>query len=494
MRQYIKEIGAHGIVYTVSNVLNKTIGLILIPIYARFLTVSDYGILSIITPFIATILVLFSFGLRSSYTRFYFDQNEDPYHRQLLGNTLFTSFVIGTVFFAFLLFFGKAFLESLFPGIPFVPFFRLALLTAYFSMFYEILLNVYRTRRQSISFGILSVVRFTLVIVLTIILVVPYRMGALGKVLGEFYITAAFFVICLVLLLREARFRLDFTLIRNLLRYALPIVPHMLSAIIIRLAAQLIINKTDGLDATAVYNMGFLIGSIISLLAISINQSWGPAFMKMATQEEDNARNVFAQLTTYYVLLVFVLSFVLIVFNHHIVLLLANEKYIGSAAVVPVIILSFGLNAIYFVLSNSIMVNKKQVRLLPLLTISSALINIAANIILIRQYGIMGAAYAHLITNFYMVVLGYFVAQKAFHMKYEYRRILLLVIALGLSYLCFRLLGLWKVESLVLELGLKLLVSILPVALLLLFRFFKKSELLNLMDIYRKTRKHYLGR
>ena len=117
--------------------------------------------------------------------------------------------------------------------------------------------------------------------------------------------------------------------------------------------------------------MGFLIGSIISLLAISINQSWGPTFMKMATEDEGNAKSVFARLTTYYILLVTVLSFVLVVFNRNIVLLLANEKYTESIVVVPVIILSFGLNAIYFILSNSIMVNKKQVRLLPLLTISS---------------------------------------------------------------------------------------------------------------------------
>ncbi len=494
MRQYIKEIGAHGIIYTISNVLNKTIGLILIPIYARFLTVSDYGILSIITPFIATILVLFSFGLRSSYTRFYFDQTDSGYHRQLLGNTLFTSFIIGTAFFAVLILFGQSFLEALFPGIPYVPFFRYALLIAYFSIYYEILLNVYRTKRKSVSYGVLSVIRFTLVIVLTIVLVVRYKQGALGKVLAEFYVTLGFFLICLILLLREATFKLNFTLIKNMLAYALPIVPHMLSAIIIRIAAQQIINKSEGLDATGVYNMGFLIGSIISLVAISINQSWGPLFMKMATQDESKARKVFSQLTTYYTLLVLVFSFFLIVFNRNIVLLLASEKYMGSIAIVPVIIVSFGLNAIYYVLANSIMVNKKQVRLLPLITISSAVINIVANIILIGIYGIIGAAYAHLLTNLYMLVLGFFVAQKAFHMKYEYRRIALLFVSVGLSYLCFRLLESIAIHSTFLEIGLKLLLTLLPLGLLFLFRFFKKSELLNLLDIYKKIRIQYLGR
>lgn len=494
MRQYIKEIGAHGIIYTISNALNKTIGLILIPIYARYLTVSDYGILSIITPFIATVLVVFSFGLRSSYTRFYFDQSESSYHQNLLGNTLITSFLIGSVFFAVFLLFGQPFLEGLFPGIPYVPFFRYALLIAYLSIYYEILLNVYRTQRKSISYGILSVIRFTLVIALTIILVIRYKQGALGKVLAEFYVTAGFFIICLVLLLREARFKLDFTLIKNMLAYALPIVPHMLSAIITRIAAQQIINKTDGLDATAIYNMGFLIGSIISLLAVSINQSWAPTFMKMATEDESNAKKVFSQLTTYYTLLVVVLSFFLIVFNRNIVLLLASEKYMSSIAIVPVIIVSFGLNAIYFVLANSIMVNKKQVRLLPLLTISAAVINIFANLILIRIYGIIGAAYAHLLTNLYMVVLGFFVAQKAFHMKYEYKRVALLFVAAGLSYLCFLWLESFSIQRLFLEIGLKLLLTLLPIALLFLFRFFRKSELLNLLDIYRKTRAHYLGR
>ena len=65
MRNYIKEIGSHGIIYSISNLLSKAIGLILIPIYAKYLTVSDYGILSIITPFIAIVLVIFDFGLKS---------------------------------------------------------------------------------------------------------------------------------------------------------------------------------------------------------------------------------------------------------------------------------------------------------------------------------------------------------------------------------------------------------------------------------------------
>ena len=494
MRNYIKEIGSHGIIYSISNLLSKAIGLILIPIYAKYLTVSDYGILSIITPFIAIVLVIFDFGLKSSYTRFYFDQNDVDYQRKLLGNTLFMGFLIGTFSFVFLMIFGHTFLEKLFPGIPFVPFFRYALMIAYFSIFYEMLLNVYRTQRKSIRFGIFSVIKFSLVLVFSIILIVQYSKGALGKVMSDFYVAALFLLISLIPLLKEARFELDFTLIKNLLKYALPIVPYALSTIIVRIVAQMIINKSDGLDATGIYNMGFLIGSMISLIAVSINQSWAPHFMKMATQDENTTKKVFAQLSTYYILLLTTISFFLIVYSENIVLLLADAKYSGSIAIVPVIILSFAINGIYFIFANCIMVNKSQVKLLPLLTISFAIVNIVANLILIKRYGMIGAAYAHLISNIYVVILGFFLAQRSFKMEYEYKRIAMLVVSFAGSYLVFRFTETLQISSLFSELGLKLLLTILPLGILLLFRFFSKSELSNLLDVYRKTKKHYLGK
>lgn len=493
MRNYIKEIGSHGVIYSISNILTKAIGLILIPVYAKHLTVSDYGILSIITPFTATILVLFDFGLKGSYTRFYFDHSDRDYQRKLLGNILFVGFIIAATFFILLMFFGKPFVERLFPGIPFVPFFRYALMIAFFSVYYEMLMTVYRAKRQSINFGIFSVIKFTMIIVFTIILIIRYNQGALGKVMSEFYVSAAFLVICLIPLLKEARFEIDTTLIKNFLKYALPIVPHALSAIIVRIVAQLIINKTDGLDATAIYNMGFLIGSIISLIAISINQSWAPLFMKMATRDEVTTKKVFSQLSTYFALLLFTIAFFLIVYSENIVLLLANEKYAGSIAVVPIVIISFTLSGIYFIFANCIMVNKSRVKLLPVLTISFAVVNIIANILLVGRYGIVGAAYAHLISNFYLVIVSFFLAQRSFKMDYEFRRILMLTVSFAASFLVFRFIDSLSINFLFAELVIKFFLALLPLLLLIVFRFFRKSEIANLLDIYRKTKKQYLG-
>ena len=108
MRNYIKEIVSHGIIYSISNLLTKAIGLILIPVYAKYLTVSDYGILSIITPFTATVLVMFDFGLKASYSRFYFDHPDRSYQRKLLGNTLMISVLIGTIFFILYILIGHS--------------------------------------------------------------------------------------------------------------------------------------------------------------------------------------------------------------------------------------------------------------------------------------------------------------------------------------------------------------------------------------------------
>ncbi|MDZ7778280.1 MAG: oligosaccharide flippase family protein [Bacteroidales bacterium] len=123
MRQYIKEIGAHSSIYAVSNILTKAIGVLLIPIYTRFLTTEDYGIISIITPLINAVAIFYSFGLRQAYGRFHFDQEDkSKEQKQLLGTVLLFIITIGLTGNIIIILLGESFFENVFPEIDFYPF------------------------------------------------------------------------------------------------------------------------------------------------------------------------------------------------------------------------------------------------------------------------------------------------------------------------------------------------------------------------------------
>ena len=66
-------------IYTIGNIINKSLGFILIPIYSIYLTTSDYGIISGMTLFMSLTAVIITLSLDRAVYRCYFDyEKEEP--------------------------------------------------------------------------------------------------------------------------------------------------------------------------------------------------------------------------------------------------------------------------------------------------------------------------------------------------------------------------------------------------------------------------------
>jgi len=492
VRNYIKDVGKHSAIYTISSFLTKAIGIILIPIYTRFLTPDDYGIIAIVVPLVQAFFILFSFGVPSATSRFHFDfTDRSEEQKNFFGTVLLFMSILGfTLSFLFSIF-GKPLFMKIFPGIDFYPYIILAIWIAFFMLVYNFKLTIFRVRNMSLNYGLFSVLKFTGIVVLTIITVVHFGMGALGRVLSEFIIVLLVFVVGWILVLKDINFRIVKSHLKAALKYALPVIPHTFSGIILSLAAKYFLNLNQGLSSAGLYNIGFLIASIMNLIVYSINLSWAPFFMKLASEKKDDAKPIVSQLTTYYILFIFFIGLGLAFFSDEIVVVLTTEEYYAANAIVPILTFQYLLTGMNYMMINKIVFVKKAVKYIPILTVSSAVLNIVMNYFLTPKYGITGAAWSSVISTMFLLVFAFFVSQKVYRIKYEYMRIILIFITTFVLFAAYHLLG--KLEfHLIYSILIK--VSLLTSYLVLLFimGFFRRSEIENLKDIYRKVRKRIL--
>lgn len=492
MRQYIREIGTHSAIYTVSNVLTKAIGIILIPIYTRFLTVEDYGIISIVAPVINAFLIIYTFGMRATYGRFFFDHKDRSVEqKRTLG--MITTFILllGLVGNILLTFFGKPLFERLFPGVDFYPYIILGLWTSFFLLTFDMKLNLFRLRQQSIAYGAFSLLKFLLIVALTIYMVVALKMGALGKILSEFIICGVFFLASFFLLLKDLIISFNVTKFKELLKYALPILPHNLAGVVLGLTAKYYLNINQGVDAAGIFNIAFLMGTIMNLLITSINLTWNPFFMRTASSKQpEEAKRIFAQLTTYYTVVVVFLGLLIAMFSEEAIILLTTEPYYGAINIAPILVFAYVIQGGYYMVVTKIFYVKKATRYLAYITVTSALINIFFNALLVPKFGLSGSAWAFIITTSFMFIVTFFTSQKFYHIKYEYRRLLLLLMISMICVAGYYLFSLADVSYFV-NILLKAGILFLYLALLFLFRLFRKSEIENLMDILKKIRRRY---
>ena len=89
-RSIRKRIAFGSIVYGLGGMLLKSISILLVPIYTRVLSTSEYGILSSVNITAQLLAIFMGLSLSASLIRFHFDQT-DPVARRRIYGTLFLS-------------------------------------------------------------------------------------------------------------------------------------------------------------------------------------------------------------------------------------------------------------------------------------------------------------------------------------------------------------------------------------------------------------------
>jgi O-antigen/teichoic acid export membrane protein len=70
--QEIKHLSKHAVTYGISTVLSRAIGFVMIPIYTRYLSPSDYGVLEILELAMNLLSIIVGVGLADAVARFFY--------------------------------------------------------------------------------------------------------------------------------------------------------------------------------------------------------------------------------------------------------------------------------------------------------------------------------------------------------------------------------------------------------------------------------------
>lgn len=487
MRHYIKSIGKESTVYSISNILTRAIGFILIPLYTYFLTPEEYGIISIVTSLIGFISIFYNFGMSSAWTRFYFDfEDHSKEQKVFLGNIILLVFTIGLFSSLIFSFFGKNLFLSFAPGVDFFPFILIAIWASFFFNFFNFQLEMYRIRQLSLKYGIYSLVKFTSIVILTVIAIAIFKFGALGKVVSEFIVIFGVAIFALYKLSSDIKINYNPKLLKKAILFAFPLFLHQLSGLTYLVADKFFLVNQYGLSDTGIYNIGFQFGSIMSLVVSSIQLSWYTFFMNALKNDKEGARPVISRLITYYVMATLFIGLSIVFYSDEVIRIFTSKNYYSASDLVPVFVFGFFFQGLYYVEVTKLYYNKKFVRYLPLISFASAISNILLNYFLVPLYGIMGAAFASLFTMAILYIITLFAGQKAYYVPYEIKRILLLGFITALLVFMKYYLKTLDINAYLIVLLKTLLLLVFP-TYILFGKFLGKSEYANLKDVISKV-------
>lgn len=257
--------------YLAGNFLFTFLGVILLPLYTRFLTPTEYGITALAASVTALLSAFYQLGLIGAYSRFYFEYKDDPRELKRYVSTivLFLSF-FGLFFTILLTTLGKP-IEALIPGVPFSPYIQLAICSSYFALFLQFRLVLYQNQQKARLYTALFVASTIIQVMLTVYLVVLQKEGALGYIKAGLISQIVLAAVSLWLLRHYLAPVIDTVKLRLSLRYGLPLLPHALAAWMFSQADRMILNGLVNTAEAGLYSIAYVIGSAMSMVSTSVN-------------------------------------------------------------------------------------------------------------------------------------------------------------------------------------------------------------------------------
>lgn len=424
----IKELFRLSSIYTVGKLAPAVIGFLLYPIYTRFLTPAQFGIIGLALLVGGGSKYIFSLGTNAAAFNFY--HRYKGTEREEFYTTLF-AFIL-TVSVGWLIVFeaiGPRLFRLLLDQDLYDPYFRIILLaTAITTTFHLIPRQRFRAAEQAKWFVAMDFGRGITNHAVTLLMVITLSLGVTGYLLGSLAASILVGLGGFVAISRWAVPHLSVSKLRGALAYSVPLFPHFYSHFIISMADRVLLARLGTLDAVGIYTIGYTLANSLYMVVTSGNSAIMPEFARAG--DDEIAFDRLATTTTYYLLFAAIATVGFSLFMPVFVRLFFPASYQNAVSILPWLAVAFFSVALYNVPMNVLSQTQRETNIVPLLTVTAAGANIGLNFILIPPLGIVGAAISTLGAYFLLALLVFGISQRINPVRYKYTRTATIVIAM----------------------------------------------------------------
>lgn len=422
----------HTLIYGLGNYGIKVVGFLLIPLYTRFLTTSDYGVMALVSMYTQVMFILMNLGQSTSLFRFYYEHDTDEARERVVAASIWI-IILFALPLASMPFLFNRLLARFLLGDPALWFLMcLGTATVLCKVILRMPFAIMRAGDQSRKYASWSLARNAAGMVLAIVLVAGFRLGATGVIASQFFAELLFCFLLAGATLSMLRSGFHWHEIKEQLLFGLPFVPVGAASFILDLADRWFIKHYYSTSEVGIYSLGYRFGEILTFVVTAFQLSW-PQFL-FRNRKEPDAPRLYADMTTYYCALMMLLWLGLSVFAPELLRIMATPKFYPAASVIPVVSFALVFDGMGFMFNIGALFSKKT--LLRTASVSvAAIVNLALNFWLIPKYGMMGAAWATFIGFLVQMTTTLILSLYVYHVPYRYDHLLAIVgAALGVYF------------------------------------------------------------
>lgn len=403
-------------IYTVSAVINAAIPFLMMPILTRYLTPTDYGIVSMFTVLVGIVSPFVGLNIHGAVSVKYFDKSGTDISKYISNSLLLlviSSTIVSLVIWLFADFISR---HTMFPrnwlwGVVVFSACQFVIL---------VVMTLWQVENKALKYSIFQNLQTLLNIGLSLLFVVSLGMNWQGRINAQLITIFMFGLIGIFLLYRKKMIKLEYdqTCISHALKFGVPLIPHALGGMLISQTDRIFITNMVGVSETGIYTVGFQIGMILEILASSFNKAYAPWLYKKLTENDMLTKIKIVKITYAYFVAILLLATFIAMVSPWFLSYFVGAQFSGAYQYASWIVFGFAFHGMYYMVTNYIFYANKT-HVLAIVTLITALINVVFNYILIKINGPVGAAQASALAFFTSFILTWILSARVYKMPWR---------------------------------------------------------------------------
>ncbi len=424
-------------IYGIATVFPRVISVLLVRLHTDkqiLENVSDYGNLSLIFSYIILFNVILSYGLETSFFRFF---NKESNKKEVLSTSSISIIFTTILFYAIASIFKVEISE--FTGIE-TQYLNLVLWILVLDALVVIPFAYLRAKGKAIKYSIIKIVNVIVYFSLNIFLLIFLKKIAVNNnFFTDIYtpnyeinyifisnlIASATSLILLAPFYFKINYRVNFVLLKKMLIYAFPVLisglAYSINETFDKILLDFILPDSIAKSQIGMYAACYKLALFMTLFSTAYKLGIEPFFFKEA--HEKSPQKTYALILEIFVILGSSLLLLVIVFADLLkVVFIGDPEYWQAMKIVPVILLANFCLGIYQNLSVWYKITDKT-KFGAYISVIGATFTLVLNIILIPHYGYVGSAIATLVAYASMAAISYVLGRKHYPIPYKTTKI-----------------------------------------------------------------------
>ncbi len=429
---HVKQTAKYALIYTVGVLLERAVSFIMLPIYTRYLTPSDYGALELLTMTLDIVAMIAGLGISEAVFRFYYKTDDAEYRKTLISTvtilliiSYLSASLIGLTYSERI---ALLVLKGVRGGLLYT---RLIFACLFLQSLIIVPLVFIKAQQKPVLFVVFTTMKLVLQLSLNIYFVVVLRMHVLGVLYSSLIASVIIGLFLSVYTFRTTGLRFSIDISGAIIRFGAPLTVSSLASFILTFSDRYFLKVYSTVTEVGIYSLGYKFGFVLWMFAVRpLFNIWDPKRFEIAKKPESLQIN--KKMFVFLNLLMISFGLAISLFSADLFRIMSASGFWNAYKVVPIIIFAYIVQG-WTVFTNFGVFYKGKTIYVAYGNIVAAVFILMFSFLLIPTYGGYGAALSTVLAFFVRFCIIYYQSQKYYKLDLDWdRTLLLLLIALSI--------------------------------------------------------------